>query len=89
MRYLLILLMTACFHEKTATENAKGYIDQMYPESTSQTITCENWDSDQDGRVRCNVSFMFDQEHIVETINCPGTLSLSKTCTPFYNIKGK
>lgn len=74
--HLLILLSfvyVGCANTDRAEAKAAEYAQSFHPGEKVVALGCEGYDSDGDGRVRCNISFEDGEGQYVEFIECPSS----------------
>lgn len=72
--YLLVLLSFAfigCANTDRAEAKAAEYASSFHPGEKVVALGCEGFDSDGNGRVRCNISFEDSEGQYVEFVECP------------------
>lgn len=86
---LCAMLIAGCANTDKAERYANEYASVNYPNETVQNIQCERGDSDNDGRVRCNISLKDGRDTHVENVECPGGWLWQPFKTTCVGIKGR
>ncbi|HNC57040.1 MAG TPA: hypothetical protein PLP33_16480 [Leptospiraceae bacterium] len=61
----------------SATEAANRYVSTFHPDWSSPRVSCQSYDTDQNGYVSCTIGAQGRQP---ESIECPGIVSFNSEC---------
>lgn len=61
----------------SATEAANRYVSTFHPDWSSPRVSCQNYDTDQNGYVSCTIGA---PSHQPELIECPALVSFNSEC---------
>jgi len=92
MRFVVILsalMLAGCANTNKAEGYAGEYAADNFPAETVQNIKCESGDSDNNGRVRCNISLKNGTVSHVENVECPSGWLWQPLKTTCVGIKGQ
>lgn len=88
MRFSFIALsLIGCANVDKANESLQKYAASMYPGFDVQYASCEPYDSDGNGRVRCNLSVARGDEIHVSDVECPSGWLWQPMTTQCVGIK--
>lgn len=88
---LFFSLLSGCANSNKAVGYAEQYAQDFYRNEYSVgVISCERFDSDEDGRVRCNIGLKSNKtgEVIVDHVECPAGW-LPQFANQCVGIKGR
>jgi hypothetical protein len=86
--FALALSIAGCANTSKAEDYANDYASDNFASETVNNVKCESGDSDNNGRVRCNISLSNGDVTHVENVECPSSWLWQPLKTTCVGIKG-